>query len=240
MAVIGRKKRRGFRKRKRFRPFAWLLRLLLILFGLTLLWAALYRFLPVPVTIPQLGDYAAGTTVRKTWVPLEEISPSLSRAVIASEDAKFCTHHGFDLDAIEKAISENAEGERLRGGSTISQQTAKNAFLWHGRNWLRKGLETYFTGLIELGWGKRRIMEVYLNVAQFGPGIYGAEAAARYHFGKSAADLTANEAARLAAVLPDPVDRNAGNPGPFVRRHSASIERWIGVVQADGQDRCLR
>lgn len=237
--LVKRKKRRGFRKRSRIRPLTWLAKALFYIFLVTLGWAIVYRFVPVPVTATQISDYMSGETVYRGWTPIEQISPNLPRAVISSEDAKFCAHSGFDLEAIETAMEENAEGERLRGGSTISQQTAKNAFLWQGRNFVRKGLEAYFTFLIELIWGKERIMEVYLNVAEMGPGVYGAEAAAQYHFGKSAANLTATEAARLAAVLPSPVERNAGNPGPFVRRHSGNIERWIGVVAADGQDDCL-
>lgn len=239
MAQLVKRKRRGFRKRSRFRPLRLFAKLLFYLLLFTLLWTLLYRFVPVPVTATQIRDYMGGKTVYRGWTPLEDISANLPRAVIAAEDAKFCAHHGFDLEAIETAIAENAAGEGLRGGSTISQQTAKNAFLWQGRNFVRKGLEAYFTFLIELLWGKERIMEVYLNVAEMGPGVYGAEAAAQYHFGKSAANLSPVEAARLAAVLPSPVKRNAGNPGPFVRRHSANIERWIGVVEADGQDNCL-
>ena len=230
---------KGYRRKPR-RPLLRLLgKLVFFAIAFTLLWVVAYRFLPVPYTIPIALDAADGQRIQKDWEPLDRISPNLVRAVIASEDSHFCEHHGFDVEAIEKAIKENAAGDRLRGGSTISQQTAKNAFLWHGRNFVRKGLEAYFTGLIELIWGKRRIMEVYLNVAEFGPGIYGAEAASRFHFNKGAADLTRNEAARLAAVLPDPIDRNAGRPGPFVRRHSANIQRWIGVVEADGQDDCV-
>ncbi|MBZ6378341.1 MULTISPECIES: monofunctional biosynthetic peptidoglycan transglycosylase [Pacificimonas] len=221
------------------KPLRWLLKALVFVFLFTILWALLYRFVPIPVTTPQLGDYVDGQTVYRSWTPLEEISPNLVRAVIASEDARFCSHNGFDIEAIETAMKANEKGGRLRGASTISQQTAKNAFLWSDRNWLRKGLEAYFTGLIELLWGKHRIMEVYLNVAEMGPGVYGAAAAAQYHYGKSAADLSPNEAARLAAVLPNPIERNAGNPGPFVRRHSGNIQRWIGIVDADGQDDCI-
>ena len=232
-------KRRKSRAKRRFRPLQFLLKAALYVFAFTILWAAAYRFVPIPATVPMISDFAEGQPVRRDWEPLSDISPNLVRAVIASEDGKFCAHSGFDVEAIREAMAENEEGERLRGGSTISQQTAKNAFLWPGRTFVRKGLEAYFTGLIELIWGKRRIMEVYLNVAEMGPGIYGAEAAARHHFGKPAAELTRSEAARIAVSLPSPVKRNAGNPGPFVRRHSANVERWIGVVEGDRQDACI-
>lgn len=226
-------------KRRRFRPLRFFLKLALTVFIFTILWALAYRFVPVPLTVPMASDYLAGTAVKRDWTPLEDLDSDLARAVIAAEDSKFCEHNGFDFEAIEKAMDENEEGGRLRGGSTISQQTAKNAFLWPGRNLVRKALEAYFTGLIELLWGKERIMEVYLNIAEMGPGVYGAEAATRHHFGKSARNLSRREAAQLAAILPSPIKRNAGNPGPFVRRHSANIERWIRIVDNDGQDACL-
>jgi monofunctional biosynthetic peptidoglycan transglycosylase len=207
-------------------------------------WTLSTRFLPIPFTWPMARDVLAGRHVSRGndqgfWVPLDDISPKLARAVIAAEDSRFCSHRGFDFEAIEKAAAGNAAGKRLRGASTISQQTAKNAFLWPGRSYIRKALEAWFTLLIEIGWGKPRIMEVYLNIAEMGPGIYGAEAAARHYFGKSAARLTASEAARLAAVLPQPLVRNAGRPGPYVRRHARTIERRARVVARDGLDACL-
>ncbi|WP_439532843.1 monofunctional biosynthetic peptidoglycan transglycosylase [Polymorphobacter sp.] len=203
-------------------------------------WTLTYRFVPIPFTWPMARDALAGRHVSRDWVALDAIAPALARSVIAAEDSRFCTHSGFDIEAIEKAAAGNASGKRLRGGSTISQQTAKNAFLWPGRSYVRKALEAWFTLLIELIWDKPRIMEVYLNIAEMGPGIYGAEAAAQHHFGKSAERLTANEAARLAASLPQPLVRNAGRPGPYVRRHSRTIERRAGVVRRDGLDTCLR
>ena len=232
-------RRRARRSRRRFRPFRFLAKLVLAVFLFTILWTALYRFVPVPATSIMLRDYAAGQSVKRDWTPFERISPNLPRAVIGAEDAKFCTHKGFDVEAIQKAMKANEEGGRLRGASTISQQTAKNAFLWPGRTMIRKGLEAYFTGLMELIWGKRRIMEVYLNVAEFGIGVYGAEAASRHYYGKSAAGLTRSEAARLAAILPDPITRSASSPGPYTRRYAADIERWIPIVDNDGQDSCL-
>ena len=185
---------------------------------------ALYRVLPPPATPLMLLRAAQGYGMTKTWRPLDEISPSLVRAVIAGEDARFCQHHGFDREAIEAAWQRYRRGGgRLVGASTISMQTAKNLFLWPGRDWLRKGLEAWFTVWIELFWNKRRIVEVYLNVVELGPGLYGAEGAARHYFGKPAASLTATEAARLAAIVPDPLDRSASRPGPEARRHAAFI-----------------
>ena len=164
----------------------------------------------------------------------------MARAVIAGEDARFCLHHGFDLKAIETAYSRNARGGRIRGGSTISQQTAKNVFLIQGGGYARKGLEAWFTVLIEAIWGKRRIMEVYLNVAETGIGTYGVEAGAQRYFGHGADDLDASEAGRIAAVLPLPKKRAVVAPRGFVRRHGNAITRRVGVVHNDGLDACLR
>ncbi|WP_207455197.1 monofunctional biosynthetic peptidoglycan transglycosylase [Azospirillum sp. SYSU D00513] len=200
--------------------------------------AVLYRFLPVPVTPFMLVRAVGGSGIDKDWVPLTEISPQLVRAVIASEDAKFCDHLGFDWAAIEGAFAAIEDGGRLRGGSTISQQTAKNVFLWQDRTWIRKGAEAYFTLLIETLWSKRRIMEVYLNVIEWDDGVYGAEAAARHHFGKSAATLSRREAALLAVVLPSPRNWSAGKPGPYVSRRAGVIERRMGVVESDRLDDC--
>jgi len=206
---------------------------------LSIVWVLAYWVVPVPATVPMIRDLVAGKTVKRDWTSFNNIDPDLARAVVAGEDAKFCEHHGFDVEAIGKALESNIEGRKLRGGSTVSQQTAKNAFLWPGRSWLRKGLETYFTGLIELVWSKRRIMEVYLNVAEFGIGVYGAEAAAQHYFDHSAKTLTRNEAARLVAVLPSPIKRDARNPRGYTRRYGRRIERWIRIVDNDGQDSCL-
>jgi len=161
------------------------------------------------------------------WIPLNKVSSELAIALVAAEDQKFPTHHGFDLQAIADALDEAEEGERLRGASTISQQTAKNLFLWNGRSFVRKGLEAYFTVLLELTWPKRRILEVYLNVAEFGDGIYGAEAAARQFFGKSASQLGARESALLASVLPNPKKLRADRPSPYLARHAEWVERQV-------------
>jgi monofunctional biosynthetic peptidoglycan transglycosylase len=213
------------------------------LFGFVLLslaWVLLYRFVPPPVTFTMMGDLLSGRSVEKDWMPLERIDRDMARAAIAAEDSKFCSHRGFDQDAIAAAMRRNAEGRGvIRGGSTISQQTAKNAFLWQGGGYFRKGLEAWFTLLIENLWSKRRIMEVYLNVAETGIGTYGANAGAQRYFKKDASNLTRQEAARIAAVLPQPKKREAITPSGFTRRYGNSISRRIGVVARDGLDACL-
>ncbi|MBP6597457.1 MAG: monofunctional biosynthetic peptidoglycan transglycosylase, partial [Arenimonas sp.] len=163
-----------------------------------------------------------------------QLSPHLPIALVAAEDQKFPQHRGFDLDAIDKALDSNARGGRVRGGSTISQQTAKNLFLWSGGGYFRKGLEAWYTLLIEAMWPKRRILEVYANIAEFGDGVYGAEAAAQQYFGKPASDLSAAEAARLAAVLPNPKKYNAEHPGPYVQRRAAWIQRNVRNLGGPG------
>lgn len=202
-------------------------------------WVATYRFVPMPFTWPMARDALSGRHVARDWVGLDEIAPVMARSVIAAEDSSFCTHNGFDMAAMQKALERNATSNKLRGGSTISQQTAKNAFLWPGRSYVRKGLEAWFTLLIEVIWGKPRIMQVYLNIAEMGPGIYGAEAAAQHYFGKSAKSLSNTQAARLAAILPQPLKRNAARPGPYVRKQSGRIEKRARVVARDGLDNCL-
>jgi len=203
--------------------------------GLTLL----YKFLPVPVTVTMLTDPNGFT---RDWTSLSEIDRDLVDAAIAGEDGKFCSHNGFDRAAIETAMQKNLKGRRLRGGSTISQQAAKNVFLWQGTGWtrwLRKGLEAWFTVLIENIWGKRRIMEVYLNVAETGIGTYGAESGAQRYYKKSAASLSPTEAARIAAALPAPKRRAVTGATGFTRRHGNVIAARIGVVRRDGLDACV-
>ena len=206
---------------------------------LSVLWVVTYRFVEPPITVPMLIDAVEGHHIQRQWAALNEIAPAMPRAAIGAEDANFCTHKGFDVAAIEAAFAKNAAGKKLHGGSTISQQTAKNAFLWPNRSWLRKGLESWFTVLIEVIWGKPRIMEVYLNIAEFAPGVYGVEAAARHYFRVSAARLSPLPAARLAAVLPQPIKRDAATPGRYVKRYAGRIQRRIGVVRRDGIDGCL-
>jgi monofunctional biosynthetic peptidoglycan transglycosylase len=202
---------------------------------------AVYRVLPPPITWLMIERLAQGQGLHKHWVSLDDIDPSLPNAVIAAEDQRFCEHHGFDLQAMQAAMRANARHPgRLRGGSTLSQQTAKNVFLWPGRDYLRKALEAYFTVLIETGWGKRRIMEVYLNVAEWGPGVYGAEAAARRYFDEPAADIDPGEAAHLAAILPSPLKWKAVDPGRYVQRRSRRIDAAARAVRRSGLARCLR
>ena len=198
-----------------------------------------YKFVPIPTTLTMLFDTNGA---RRDWTPLSDISPNLVRAVIAAEDGKFCSHDGFDREAIEKALERNKQGGRMRGGSTISQQTAKNVFLWQGAGYsryVRKVPEVWFTFLIENIWGKRRIIEVYLNVAETGIGTYGVEEGARRYYKKSAVRLTRIEAARIAAALPSPKKRAVNGAGGFTRRYGNRIAARIGVVQRDGLDNCI-
>ena len=213
-----------------------LFRLIIYFLLITLLWVGLYAFIPPPVTATMLMD---DNGIAKDWTSFSDISPNLARAVIAAEDGKFCSHDGFDRDAIKQAIERNRAGGRVRGGSTISQQTAKNAFLWQGGGYFRKGLEAYFTFLIEKIWGKRRIMEVYLNVAETGIGTYGVQAGAQRYFKKDAADLTKIEAARIAAALPLPKKRAVNNATGFTRRYGNTIAARINVVKNEGLDNCI-
>jgi monofunctional glycosyltransferase len=218
-----------------FRPLKWLLWLI----AFSVLWVLVYAVVPPPVTFTMLADRHG---ITKDWTSLSDIDRNMVRAVIAAEDGKFCSHRGFDTEAIEEAIERNARGKRLRGGSTISQQTAKNVFLWQGSGWtryVRKVPEVWFTFLIETIWGKRRIMEVYLNVAETGIGTYGVEAGAQRHFKHGAAKLTPREAARIAAILPLPRKREAVSPSGFTRRYGNTIAARIGQVRRDGLDACV-
>jgi monofunctional biosynthetic peptidoglycan transglycosylase len=219
----------------------FLVKLLLWFVGISLVLVAIFRFVPVPVTATMLMD---DNGITKDWVPLSRIDRDMVRAVIAGEDGKFCSHNGFDREAIEKAIARNAQvyatGDgHIRGGSTISQQTAKNVFLWQGGGFVRKGFEAWFTFLIETIWSKRRIMEVYLNVAETGIGTYGVEAGAQRYYKHSAARLSVSEAARMAAALPLPKERAVVSPSGFTRRYGNTIAARIGVVRRDGLDSCV-
>jgi len=217
----------------------WLIALVLWTVLLSILWVLAYRFIDPPTSSLMIRDRMEGHSVKQTWIDLKDIDPDMPRAVITSEDRNFCTHNGFDVEAIASAMKGNLTGERFRGGSTITQQTAKNAFLWSGRSWLRKGLEAYFTVLIEWLWGKPRIMEVYLNLAETGIHTYGVEEGAKRYYGKGARDLSRREAARIAAVLPSPKKREAVNPDGAQRRLARNIERWIKVVKNEKLDACL-
>ena len=228
------------RKRKGSRGFiGWLWRIILALFLFSILWVLAYRFVPPPITATMIGDLAAGRGLKKDWMTLDEMDRDMVRAAIAAEDGKFCQHNGFDFEAIEDAMKRNASGGQIRGGSTISQQTAKNAFLWGGGGYFRKGAEAYFTFLIEQLWGKRRIMEIYLNVAETGIGTYGANAGAERYFGHDASALSATEAARIAAILPLPKKRGAIAPKGFTRRYGNTISARIGQVRRDALDACI-
>ena len=218
------------------RLFLWTFWVLLALFLASIAWVLLYRFVPVPVTATMLMD---DNPIVRDWEPLERIDRDMVRAAIAAEDGKFCSHEGFDRKAIENAMKSNAAGGRIRGGSTISQQTAKNAFLWQGGGYVRKGMEAYFTFLIERLWGKRRIMEVYLNVAETGIGTYGVTAGSERYFGKDASNLSGREAAAIAAVLPLPKERPGRNPTGFTARYGSTIASRIGTVERDGLDACV-
>lgn len=230
--------------RRRGSWFGWaiksVLKLVLGFVALSLLWVTVLKFLPVPITATMIGDIVAGHGATSHWRSLDEIDPNMARAAMAGEDARFCTHHGFDYVAIQKAWAHNADGGRIHGGSTISQQTAKNVFLWQGGGFVRKGLEAYFTVLIETIWGKRRIMEVYLNVAETGIGTYGVDAGAQRYYHHGAGRLSVREAAQIAAVLPLPKKRAAIDPRGFTRRHGNAIAASMGTIRAQGLDGCLR
>lgn len=192
-----------------------------------------YKWLPVPLTplmvirnIEQMGNHK-GLEMKHDWVSLDKISPKLQLAVVCSEDQNYLNHFGFDINAIKKAMIENKEGKRFRGGSTISQQTAKNVFLWPGRSYIRKAFEAWFTLLIEFFWSKERIMEVYLNSIEMGNGIYGAEAAANYWFKKSAIKLSKDEAASIAAILPNPLKFKANPPSTYIAKRKTWIKQQM-------------
>ena len=229
------------KRRKRYGLFITSISVLFIALVLApVTWVTIYLFVEPPSTVLMMQRAAEGETIRHYPVPLNRISPHVVRALVASEDARFCEHDGFDIEAIQRAMESNRRGNGpMRGGSTISQQTAKNLFLWPERGWVRKGFETYFTALIEFMWPKRRIMEAYLNNIEFGDGNFGVEAAARARFGVSAADLTPLQAARLAAVVPSPNRWSATNPGPYVRGRSATIVARARDVRNSGAASCV-
>jgi len=204
----------------------FIFKLLLWFVTLSVLWVLLYKHAPVPYTgLMALRSFEGGSghVTKHEWVPIEEISEEIKLAVICAEDQRFMLHNGFDYEAIEKAYKDNKDGKKLRGGSTISQQTAKNVFLWPQRSWLRKGLETYFTVLIETFWSKERILEVYLNSIEMGEGVYGVEAAAQHWFNTSARDLSKHEAAAIAAILPNPRSFKASPRTSYIENR----KKWV-------------
>lgn len=221
------------------RIIGWIIKLILALLVISVLWVVAYRFVNPPTTVTMLGDIFAGRGATRDWMSIDEIDRDMVRGAIAAEDSKFCSHHGFDFEAIEDAMKRNASGGRIRGGSTISQQTAKNAFLWQGGGYARKGVEAWFTFLIEHLWGKRRIMEVYLNLAETGIGTYGVNAGSERYFGHDASAMSATEAARIAAILPLPKERAAIAPKGFTRRYGNTIAARIPLVARDGLDACI-
>lgn len=237
-STIPRYRRRRARSWPR-RILGWIVKLVVAFFVISILWVVAYRFVPPPITITMLGDVFAGRGLHKDWMPISQIDRDMVRAAIAAEDSKFCQHNGFDFEAIEDAMKRNASGGRIRGGSTISQQTAKTTFLWNGGGYARKGVEAWFTFLIEHLWGKRRIMEVYLNDAETGLGTYGVNAGSERYYGHDASAMSPVEAARIAAVLPLPKKRGAVAPKGFTRRYGNTIAARIGVVGRDGLDACV-
>ncbi|HEY2661689.1 MAG TPA: monofunctional biosynthetic peptidoglycan transglycosylase [Caulobacteraceae bacterium] len=231
-------------KQKRARGGGWfrslIVTVLLVVLIVPPVSVIIYRFAPPPITILMIERLFQGHGMDYRWRPLSKISPALVEAAVASEDARYCDHHGFDFGAMQKAMAHNEKRpNRIKGGSTISQQTAKNVFLWPGRDYVRKGIEAGYTVLIETIWGKRRIMEVYLNVIEFGPGIYGAQAASQRFFHVNADHLTPAQAARLVVVLPKPLKWNAETPGRYITKRSRVIGGRIGTVRDDGLAECV-
>jgi monofunctional biosynthetic peptidoglycan transglycosylase len=221
------------------RLIGWIVKLVVAFFLISILWVLAYRFINPPITFTMIGDVLAGRGAHKDWMPIGQIDRDMVRAAIAAEDSKFCSHHGFDFEALEDAMKRNASGGRIRGGSTISQQTAKNAFLWQGGGYARKGVEAWFTFLIEHLWGKRRIMDVYLNLAETGIGTYGVNAGSERYYGHDSSAMSPSEAARIAAILPLPKKRGVVAPKGFTRRYGNTIAARIGVVGRDGLDACV-
>jgi len=241
MARAGRRKKTAKGRRRaapaslwrRLRRWLWRAGLaVVVLFALSLL---AYRWVDPPVTIYTWQEARRLGEVARAPVPMARIAPVMARSAVAAEDANFCLHWGFDMGAIRDAIAEGSG----RGASTISQQVVKNVWLWHGRNWARKALEAAITPLMEAAWPKRRVLEVYLNLAEFDEGVFGVEAAARHYFGVAAADLSAVQAARLAAVLPDPKGRSAARPSDRVRARAASIMDGAATIARDGRAACF-
>lgn len=235
------KKTRSKRKQVKAprRPLRWLgrwtFRIALGWFALSLFWITAYAMVNPPGSIYIAQEYARLGKVKHEWVDLKDIAPVVARSIVAAEDANFCSHWGFDMVAIRAAIADGAN----RGASTISQQTVKNAFLWQGRNWLRKALETLMTPLTEMVWSKRRVLEVYLNLAEFDEGVFGIKAAAQHYFGVAPASISPQQGALLAAILPSPKSRSASKPAEFVRRRAADIVEGAKTIRMDGRSACF-
>jgi monofunctional biosynthetic peptidoglycan transglycosylase len=227
------------RKKKKTGILGWIGKIIISLLAFSVLWVLLYMIVPAPFTSLMVQRALEGDKIRYYPVSLTKINRNLVDSVIASEDARFCQHYGFELEAMQKAFKANQRGKKLRGASTISQQTSKNLFLWSSRSYIRKGFEAGFTILTETIWTKRRIMEMYLNVAEMGNGVFGAEAASLYYFNKHAKDLTPYEAARIAAILPNPQKYRVNAPGPYVQRRANAISRGANTVRNSGLDSCI-
>ena len=227
-------------KPRKFRPVRWLMRWVLravsVVFLIAVALALLWSVLNPPTTFYMMQESRRLGGVDHEWVPMAEIAPIMPRAAVAAEDANFCLHWGLDVVAIRRAIDEGSS----RGASTISQQVVKNVYLWHGRSWSRKVLEAGMTPLVEALWSKERILEVYLNIAEFDEGVFGIEAAARHYFGVGPDELSNVQAARLAAILPNPKDRSASKPSSYVRKRAASILDGAATIRADGRARCFQ
>lgn len=213
----------------------WVRRAGLAFIAIILIAVSAFAVFDPPATQYMRAEKARLGDIDHAWVPIDEIAPVMARSVVAAEDANFCSHWGFDMAAIRDALEDGA----TRGASTISQQVVKNTYLWNGRSWLRKALEALITPIVEMVWTKRRIVEVYLNVAEFDEGIFGVEAAARHYFGVGPEALSATQAARLAAVLPDPKGRSAANPSHFVRNRASGIMDGAATILADGRAACF-
>ncbi|MEM7524643.1 MAG: monofunctional biosynthetic peptidoglycan transglycosylase [Pseudomonadota bacterium] len=237
IAIAARRRLARLRRRRRLRRLRrFLLRLILIAVIAPPLWVAVYAWVNPPITYLMVSEWTRLGEIERDWRDISAISPDLPHAVMGGEDARFCAHSGFDFIEIRKALAE--EGRR-RGASSLTQQVAKNAFLWPDANWVRKGLEAGFAVMIELFWSKRRIMEVYLNIAEWDEGVFGAEAAAQRYFGVSAADLTLRQASRLAAILPNPKGRNAAQPTPWLSRRAAAIADGAETLRRTGAAACI-
>jgi monofunctional biosynthetic peptidoglycan transglycosylase len=213
----------------------WLLRTILACAVIFAGWGLAYRWLNPPTTLYMMQESWRLDGVQYDWVNIEDVSPFMVRALVAAEDANFCAHWGIDSAAVRQALRDGA----MRGGSTISQQTVKNAFLWQGRSWLRKAIEALMTPYAEMVWSKKRFLEIYINVAEFDTGVFGIQAAARHHFGVDAAELNRVQAGRLAVVLPDPKGRSATKPGVGLKKHAASVIAGSDMIAADGRAACF-
>jgi monofunctional biosynthetic peptidoglycan transglycosylase len=220
---------------RRRRPLRWLMRTGLAFALAILLSVGVFSVVAPPTTPYILSEGLRLGQVQRRWVPIDEIAPVVARSVVAAEDANFCLHWGFDMAQLRAAIAQGGD----RGASTLTQQTVKNVWLWQGRSWLRKALEGVMTPVVEALWSKRRIVEVYLNVAEFDAGVFGIEAAAQHHFSISAAKLNARQAALLAAVLPNPKERQAVKPSAFIQRRAQAIADGAATIAADGRSRCF-